>query len=46
MDGSKNLAQIIREAEYECDSELPEEKIQEYLDAVRFLIRHGYFGQT
>ncbi len=42
MDGKKDLATLIREAEYERNAPLPENGIKKYVGAVNFLADYGY----
>ena len=42
MDGKKDLATLVREAEYERNSPLPENRIKKHVSAVNFLADYGY----
>ena len=44
MDGSKTLAQLIREAEYETGKELKDNEIKKYISALSSLADHGYLA--
>ncbi len=42
MDGVKDVAALIREAEYERNSRLPEGEVKKYINALNFLSDYGY----
>lgn len=42
MDGVKDVAALIREAEYERNSVLPEGEVKKYVSALNFLSDYGY----
>lgn len=42
MDGKKDLAAIICEAEYECNEILSDSRIKKYISAVAYLAQYGY----
>ncbi len=44
LDGKKDLAQVIREAEYEHRTALSEQQIKKYIDAVCYLADWGYLS--
>lgn len=44
MDGVKDLACLIREAEYECHSALTEDQVKKIVDATLKLTDYGYFS--
>ncbi len=42
MDGKKDLARLLREAEYEVNSSVGEESVGKYLDGIFYLAEYGY----
>ena len=44
MDGRKDLARLIREAEWERNETLDEEDVADYVRATRFLVQWGYLN--
>ncbi len=44
MDGHTDLGTLIRLAEYETGGALPEKTVKRYVNAVCFLMDHGYLG--
>ncbi|OQA86249.1 MAG: Aminoglycoside 3-N-acetyltransferase [Lentisphaerae bacterium ADurb.Bin242] len=44
MDGKKDVAVLIREAEYERNSRLSEGNVKKYVDALNFLSDYGYLA--